>query len=200
MAKAKPAPVLETSRLTLRNWTDADIAPFMAALNTPNVMRWLGGVQSEEMFRAAYDRIQGYASNYGHTFWIVERKSDGALLGFCGLKRVNADGTELKGEFEIGWRLREDAWGQGYAREAATESLRAAFEDYGATFVVALTVAGNEGSWRLMQRLGMKRRHDLDFTDPRYGPELNPVIIYAIDKNIWACDSAAQTIGTHISA
>ena len=93
-------------------------------MNTPAVMRWLGGVQTPEEWSAAYRAPARLPARFGHTFWIVERKADGEMLGFCGLKRVNAPGADaIAGEIEIGWRLREDAWGQGYAKEAAIAAL-----------------------------------------------------------------------------
>ena len=157
--------VAETERLRLRGWGAGDLDEFMRRLNTPTVMRWLGGVQDEAAHRAAFDRIDSYQRDFGHTFWIVERKVDRALLGFCGLKRVNSPGGEhLHGQFEIGWRLREDAWGQGFAKEAAIASLDLAFGRFAAPHVVALTVAENTASLKLMERLGMVRRPDPDFT------------------------------------
>ena len=182
--------VATTDRLILRTWDRADRAVFLRHLNTPSVMRWLGGVQDDSTAHAALDRVDGFQRDYGHTFWIVERRAgpgelDGELLGFCGLKRVNADGTDLTGQHEIGWRLREDAWGQGFAREAATASLDLAFGRFAAPHVVAFTVAGNEGSWRLMERLGMTRRADLDYDDPRYSGDLNPTIVYRITADEW---------------
>ncbi|MGV3479027.1 MAG: GNAT family N-acetyltransferase, partial [Sphingobium sp.] len=84
-----------------------------------------------------------------------------------------------------GWRLREDAWGQGYAREAAIASIRRAFLVHGAERVVAFTVQGNSASWGLMERLGMVRRADLDFIDPAYGPDLNPTIVYVTERDQW---------------
>ena len=177
----------QTARLLLRTWTDADKAEFTRFTNTPAVMRWLGGVQDAESMAAAFDRIDGYQRDFGHTLWAVERKADRALLGFCGLKRVNSPGAgDLTGDFEVGWRLREDAWGQGFAKEAAIASLDLAFGRFAAPHVVALTVAGNADSHGLMKRLGMRRRADLDFQDSRFGPELNPTIIYRIDAAAWA--------------
>ena len=178
--------VAETERLRLRTWDDADKAEFVRVTNTPNVMRWLGGVQSAESMAAGFERIDGYHRDFGHTLWAVERKADGAILGFCGLKRVNSPGAgDLGGDFEVGWRLREDAWGQGFAKEAAIASLDLAFGRFGASHVVALTVAGNADSRGLMQRLGMTRREELDFHDSRFGPELNPSIVYRIDAADW---------------
>lgn len=177
--------VTTTERLILRGWREGDRANFVRHLNTPVVMRWLGGVQDEETATAAFDRIDGFQRDFGYTFWIVERRSDGELLGFCGLKRVNADNTPMTGQHEIGWRLREDGWGQGFAREAATATLDLAFTRFAAPHVVALTVDGNRASWTLMERLGMTRRADLDFDDPRYSGDLNPTIVYRIDREQW---------------
>ena len=177
--------VAETERLTLREWGDGDSDRFFAIMNNPSVMRHLGGVQGRAAWDAAAGRIMGFQRDHGHTFWLVERKADGELLGFCGLKRVNAQGTDLAGQFEIGWRLRESAWGLGYAKEAAIVSLDLAFGQFAAPHVVALTIGPNETSQGLMKRLGMKRRADLDFNDPRMGPEMNPTIVYRIDAAEW---------------
>ena len=183
--------VATTDRLILRTWGEGDSERFYAAMNTPAVMRWLGGVQDRETWDAALARLDGYQRDFGHTFWLVERKADGELLGFCGLKRANCEDSDIVGQFEVGWRLRESAWGQGIAKEAAIASLDLAFVRFAAPHVVALTVAGNEGSWGLMQRLGMTRRADLDFIDPRYCAELNPTIVYRIDAGEWPAARAA---------
>src|SRR5687767_9712292 len=130
-------------------------------------MRWLGGVlPPEEHRRMIRERVMRWQTERGFTFWAVERKEDGELLGFCGIKIADDAGSPVQGEHEIGWRLREDAWGKGYAREAAAASLGYAFESIGAERVVALTVDGNVPSWRLMERLGMERRPELDYDGP----------------------------------
>ncbi len=186
----------ETQRLRLRTWDPDDLDEFIRHTNTPAVMRWLGGVWSQEDHAKAFERINLYQREYGHTLWIVERKSDGALLGFCGLKRVNSPGAPNPGDFEVGWRLREDAWGQGFAKEAAVASLDLAFGKFSAPHVVALTVEGNEASRGLMSRLGMNRRQDMDFQDDRFGPEMNPTIVYRIEAGEWPLARAAALAGS----
>lgn len=184
--------VAETDRLRLRTWDPEDLDAFIRHTNTAAVMRWLGGVRSREWHEAAFARIQRYQREFGHTFWIVERKADRALLGFCGLKRVNSEGAPNPGDFEVGWRLREDAWGQGYAKEAAIASLDLAFDKLGAPHVVALTVHQNQDSQGLMKRLSMTRREDMDFQSADMPPELNPIITYRIEAAEWpAARSAA---------
>lgn len=177
--------MIETEHLTLRDWRAEDVAPFIHHTNTEPVMRWLGGVKSEDEMRDVVEgRLMRWQRERGFTFWVVERKADGELLGFCGLKLADQPGSPIEGEYEIGWRLREDAWGQGYGKEAAAASLTHAFEKLGAPHVVAITYPQNEASWRLMERLGMTRRPDLAYDDPRF-PELNPTIVYSIAREEW---------------
>ena len=193
-----------TQRLILRDWRDDDWDRFWQLTNTPAVMRWLGGVADDATKAGARDRLLGYRRAHGHTFWVVERCDDGghlagAMLGFCGLKRSNVADEKVSGMMEIGWRLREDAWGRGYAREAAAASLDLGFGRFAADEIVALTVAGNTASQRLMQRLGMQRRPDLDFVDPRWGPDLNPTIVHSIGRTAWLGSSppAGEGKGTN---
>jgi len=176
---------IETDRLVLRDWRDGDGERFFAGTNTENVMRWLGGVMDREKQAGFLGRIAAIREANGFTFWIVERKADGEVLGFCGLKRADAPGTSVPGAMEIGWRLREDAWGQGYAKEAASASLDAAFDRFAADEVVAFTVIENTASWGLMKRLGMRRREDLDYADTRFEPPLRDHIVYSIDRGTW---------------
>ena len=186
--------VAETERLRLREWGEEDSDRFYAIMNTPAVMRHLGGVQDRETWEKALGRINGFQRDFGHTFWLVERKDDGELLGFCGLKRVNSPGTDLTGQFEVGWRLRESARGQGYAKEAAIAALDLAFGRFGAPHVLAFTIPSNENSQGLMKRLGMARRADLDFVDTRFGPEMNPTVVYRIDAVDWP-EARASALG-----
>ena len=178
---------METPRLRLRTWEQQDEFRFYDVMNTPAVMRWLGGLQPVEEWSAGYQRLLGYEREFGFTFWIVERKSDDEILGFCGLKRANAPGAQFQGEVEIGWRLREDAWGHGYAKEAAIASLDLAFGRFAAPRVIAITALGNTPSQGLMKRLGMTRREDLDFVDQRFPAEseVNPQIAYVMVATDW---------------
>ncbi len=186
----------KTERLILRDWDDEDEARFFEVMNVPAVMRHLGGVQTLEEWRAGFKRINGFTRDFGHTFWIVEDRATNELLGFCGLKRVNApEAGELVGTPEIGWRLRESAWGKGIAKEAAIASLDLGFGRFGYDHVIAMTIPPNSSSQGLMERLGMTRRKDLDFTDKRFGPETNPQIIYWMDAADWpAARAAALTL------
>jgi RimJ/RimL family protein N-acetyltransferase len=157
--------VIETPRLTLRAWTDADRAPFAAMGADAEVMAHFPALLSRTESDAMVDRIAAMMADQGFGMWAVERRDSGDFIGFCGLNRVNFP-CPVEGEIEIGWRLARSAWGQGYAREAAQACL-----DWGFTHsqarIVSFTVPANVRSWGLMERLGLQRRADLDFDHPR---------------------------------
>lgn len=171
--------MITTDRLILRDWRAGDLAPFHKMNRDPQVVEHLFPPHTLANSEAAIARYGGYARELGHTFWALERRGDGAFLGFCGLKRA-AEGPPL-GLLEIGWRLQRDAWGHGFAREAAAACLAWAQEHRPGEPVVAITIAGNVRSWRLMERLAMHRRPDLDYTaaDERQEPRLRAAIVYS---------------------
>jgi RimJ/RimL family protein N-acetyltransferase len=186
---------IETERLVLRNWRPGDLDRFAAVTNTPAVMRWLGGPLDSAALAATQERVLTCHERHGHCFWLVERKPDGGhlsgeVLGFCGLKRADAPDSTFAGGYEIGWRLREDGWGQGYAKEAASAALDAAFDRFGAPEVVAITVIENTASWGLMERLGMRRRADLDYEDTRYDLPLRRTLAWSITPEVWRSRAA----------
>jgi len=175
--------VIETERLFVRPWQDGDREPFAAIGRDPQVMATLGPLMTRAQSDAAVDRMMRLQARDGCCFWAVERREDRAFLGLCGVK-VEAAAPHLEGEIEIGWRLRRDAWGQGYAREAAAASLAWGFANLPHPRIIAITTPGNVRSWGLMERLGMTRLPDGDFDHPGVpdGDPLKPHITYAINR------------------
>ncbi|QJU56821.1 GNAT family N-acetyltransferase [Sphingomonas sp. AP4-R1] len=176
--------MIETERLILRGWRDADIAPFAAMCADPEVMAHLGGPQSLAEVEAAVARQRDFKERLGHCFWAIARREDGAFLGFCGIKPGGHPGTPVSDELEIGWRLRRDAWGRGYAREAAEAALAWGWAHTDRPRIAAWTIPPNRASWTLMERLGMARRPDLDFAHPSFPADhpLSAHIVYAAER------------------
>src|SRR6478736_4858207 len=114
--------MIETDRLILRGWSEGDKPPFLAMCNDLQVMEFLGPALTAADVDAAVERQNGFLARLGYCFWAVERRSDGAFLGFCGLKPGPAN-TPIAQDIEIGWRFARTYWGLGYAREAAEASL-----------------------------------------------------------------------------
>jgi RimJ/RimL family protein N-acetyltransferase len=177
--------VLETERLVLRKVTENDAALQHRALNTPAVMAHLGGVKELHEIEAKHAKTMALHARDGFGFMMMIEKASGELVGHAGIKRVDNEHAPNIGDHEIGWLLREDRWRRGYAYEAMRAVIDWAFGPIGAPHVVALTSEANIGSWRLMEKLGMVRREDLDFEDPAFPAEDNPVIQYSLTLDQW---------------
>jgi len=181
--------VAETERLWLRRERPGDLAIWLEHMNTPEVMRCNGGVQSAEKVAETFARMAAGAAADGLlSFYFLALRTTGELIGKGGLSRIDTQVApdELKGSVQVGWTLRADFWGHGYAREAAQAALAMAFEHLGLTRVYAQTSQRNAASWGLMERLGMERRADLDYPDEAYPPEDNPTMVYSLSREAWS--------------
>ena len=150
----------------------------------PEVMAHLDGPVDAAASSAIIDRLNAGEAAQGHTFWALARRSDDALIGFCGLRRGGHPGTAVTDELEIGWRLARSEWGKGLAREAAQAALEWGFANLPDAQIAAWTVPQNTASWGLMLRLGMVHRPELDFDHPRFadGHPLRRHVVYTIAR------------------
>lgn len=160
---------VETERLRLRAWTDADRAPWAAMNADPEVMRYFPGVLDRAESDAMADRAQATITELGWGFYAAERLSDGAFLGFIGIKPVSFDAA-FTPAVEVGWRLARFAWGHGYATEGARACLAMAFTRLRIPEVVSFAVLSNARSRAVMERIGMRHAPDGDFDHPRLEP------------------------------
>ena len=152
----------ETERLVLRRFRPEDAEAFAALNADPEVMRYIG--EGAPLSRAASDellaRIAGHWRSHGYGLWCVaERDRPERCLGFAGLA-VPAFLPEVLPAVEVGWRLARDAWGRGYATEAARASIDVAFGSLGLASVISIVAEGNDRSARVAEKLGMHRGRD----------------------------------------
>ena len=178
--------MIRTKRLLMRPMEEEDRAWFVAQAASPVIMARLGGPQDPAFASTRFDHLRGCQATHGFSFWLMVLRDGGERVGICGLKLFDAPAAPaLAGALEMGWRLEPPFWGQGYAREAASATLDHAFGPARGERVYAITNARNTASWGLMERLGMNRRRELDFLDPRYPPDDNPTIVYDIRAAQW---------------
>ncbi len=184
-ARARPAvsiPELATDRLILRAFRDADRSAFAAMNADPIVMEHFPATLDRAASDALLDRIRERWAADGHGLWAVERRSDGAFLGFTGLARL----AYLE-QPEVGWRFVPSAWGQGFATEAARAALRFGFDNLAVPEIVSVTSVRNERSQAVMRRLGMHRDPADDFLHPNIpdGHPLRPHVVYRLSADEW---------------
>jgi len=177
------APSIQTERLTLRSFAEADRAPFAAMNADPEVMRHFREPLDRATSDGLIDRIidAWEVDNLG--LWAVERRLDGAFLGFVGLS-VPTFEAHFTPAVEVGWRLARDAWGHGYATEAARAALAHGFETLGLEEIVSFTTVDNLRSRRVMERLGMTRDPADDFDHPGLpaGHQLRRHVLYRLRR------------------
>ena len=153
---------LDTPRLRLRRWPDADRAAFAAMNAHPGVMADLGGPLSRQASDAKFDRYAAVFAGHGFGRWQVETR-DGEFLGYAGVL-PSAPDHQIGPHFEIGWRLNRSAWGHGYATEAAQAALQDAFVRAQLPEVLAYTAPDNLRSQAVMAKLRLQRDAARDFT------------------------------------
>jgi ribosomal-protein-alanine N-acetyltransferase len=167
--------VIRTERLVLRRWRDADREAFAAMNADPVVMATIGPPMTREQSDAYLDRIEAGWDERGFGLWCVEL--DGECIGFTGLTV-----PWFRDGVEVGWRLRAEHWGSGYAPEAARAALAFGFDDLGLGEILSFTAVVNTNSQRVMQKIGMLRDPDGDFEHPGVpeGSRLRPHVLYRL--------------------
>lgn len=144
---------ITTNRLVLTPIGPEHTAELVQLHADPNVAYWNAGAWSEAEARRFAVEMHGRWSRDHAGKWIAHRRSDGALVGRGGLSLSVVD-DQLR--LELGWALRDEMRGQGFATEIGAAGLRFGFDVLGFGEVVAYTEAHNTASRAVMERLGMK--------------------------------------------
>lgn len=172
-----------TTRLLLRHWREEDRRPFAEMGLDAEVMEHFPATLSRAESEAWVERVGADLERRGWGLWAVEELGTGRFIGFTGL---NVPGFEapFMPAVEIGWRLRRDAWGHGYASEAARGVLVAAFDDLELDEIVSFTATTNVRSQAVMERIGMRRDPAEDFEHPALpeGHHLRTHVLYRLRR------------------
>jgi ribosomal-protein-alanine N-acetyltransferase len=146
--------ILDTPRLLLRTWTRADEEAARAIYGNAEVMRFLGNglpVTNPAEVRDRLIRRMDHQRRHGFTLWAVEEKATGHVVGACGLKLLEDVGPEV----EVGYHFAREAWGKGYATEAAAACLRLGFDRLRLARIVGVVDPANFASQRVLEKIGL---------------------------------------------
>jgi RimJ/RimL family protein N-acetyltransferase len=183
--------MIRTQRLLMRRWRDEDREPFAALNADPAVMEHYQGTTPRDRSDAFIDRIEARWDEHGWGLWAIEVPGVAPFIGYVGL--WPADYVTGAPMVEVGWRLAREHWGNGYVTEAAREALRFGFEDVGLDEIVSFTVPQNERSWRVMERIGLRRDPSGDFDHPHVDavayPQLVRHVFYRLGRGEWRAGS-----------
>jgi RimJ/RimL family protein N-acetyltransferase len=163
---------IETSRLRLRLFTPDDLDALYAVTSDPEVMKYLGtsDPRSREKTRATIDAILRHWTEHGFGIWALEHKAEQRLIGWCGLQLL-----EKTPEIELAYLLAKAYWNQGLATEAARAAIEYGFGELKLKRIVAIARPENVGSYRVMEKVGMKYERDAHY----YNVD---VVYYAVER------------------
>lgn len=165
----------------MRGWRDEDVESWVAMNSDPRVAAFLGRPYTRELSESMVIAMRERLERDGHGWWVVEVRGGPSFAGVICLQEVPFEAA-FTPAYEIGWRLRSEDWGRGYATEAARAALDFAFTSLRWSEVVAFTAATNHRSQRVMARLGMTHDPRDDFEHPRLeaGHPLRRHVLYRI--------------------
>lgn len=174
--------VIVSNRLIMRRWESKDRDKFYKLNSDPRVMEYFPKVlnrdESDEFLKKIEERIEGD----GFGLYAVDLKESNEFIGYIGLN-IPRVGLSIEPCIEIGWRLKYEKWGNGYAIEGARAVLDYAFNILKIERVYSFTAKINNRSENVMKKLGMKR--DRNFLHPSIekGDVLEEHILYYIDSS-----------------
>ncbi|CAH2604055.1 GNAT family N-acetyltransferase [Rhodovastum atsumiense] len=161
--------ILQSERLILRPWREADRVPLAALSSDPQVMRFFAVIRDRAQSDAWMDRTQAHIDRHGFGVWAAEAPGVADLIGFVGLSTIPAD-TPVPAGVELVWTLAAAYWGRGYAPEAARLVAKYGFGRLHLPEILAFTAAVNAPSRRVMEKIGMRHDPVGSFDHPRVAP------------------------------
>lgn len=186
---------LTTDRLVLRLVEEDDLEAIWSYRSRPEVRTWISGSLDHDVFRQRFvDWPAGLQQ-----LAIVE---DGRVVGDLMLVVQDAWAQgEVKNQAKktqglLGWTIHPDVTGRGIATEAVTELIRHSFDDLGLRRVVAECFADNEPSWRLMERIGMRRESHHVRSALHRDHGWKDELTYALLADEWRQDAAPNVVAS----
>ena len=152
-------PIIETSRLELRELTKADSYELHKVLGDPETMQFYPSPYTIEAVKGWIDRsIESY-KDHGFGLWAVILKETNQFIGQCGISIQNIDGEQVS---EIGYHINKQYWNQGYATEASRACMQYGFRQLGLDELFIHTYVKNIPSQRIAEKLGMRKIKEYD--------------------------------------
>jgi RimJ/RimL family protein N-acetyltransferase len=159
---------LETARLVIRTFEARDAGAWLAMATDPEVTRFLPPAPRSDRTMELAQRVigerQAMERELGHAMWAVEEKTTGMFVGQCGLRPVDEGAGPV---IDLAYHYTRASWNKGYGTEAAIAVLARGLGPAGLDAIIAVVVPENAGSWRVMEKAGMRYEGLVDY----YGME-----------------------------
>ncbi|NND63451.1 MAG: GNAT family N-acetyltransferase [Flavobacteriaceae bacterium] len=170
--------LIKTERLGLRNWLPEDEAPFIEMCADAEVMKHFPTVLSSEETLGLINRLKNHFIEFGYTYFAAEVIETAEFIGFIGIANQTWE-SEYTPCVDIGWRLKQGAWGKGYATEGAKACLDAAKNKFGVSKVLAFATDTNHASEQVMQKIGMSYVGTVQHPKIKHDPRFKHCVVYS---------------------
>ena len=173
---------LETARLVIRPLDDRDADAWIAMLSDPEVARFLprGPAPTMETFERAIETRHAMEREIGCAMWAIDDATTARFIGQCGIRPAKSMDKDAGSEIDLAYHFARAFWNKGYATEAATAVLAHGLGTLGLDSIMAVVVPDNVGSWRVMEKVGMRYEGLADY----YG--LKGLKKYVAEREWWS--------------
>lgn len=172
---------LRTARLVIRTFDHRDAGAWVAMFNDPEVVRFLppGPALTIETFEGALESRHAMEREIGYAMWAVDDARTGTFIGQCGIRPANSMDPDAGSEIDLAYHFARASWNKGFATEAAIAVLAHGLGPIGLGSIIAVAEPENVGSWRVMEKAGMRSEGLVDI----YG--LNGLKKYVAEREWW---------------
>lgn len=175
--------LFSSERPGFRSWLKEDLDEFAELNADPQVMEHFPSTLSREETADFIDCLIAHFDRHGYSYFAVEVIDTGELIGFIGLAYQNY-GVSFLPATDIGWRLKQTAWGKGYATEGAKRCIEFAFQELKLKRVVSTCTLSNQNSENVMRKIGLTKMGEFDHPRLASSPGHERCVWYEVKNSL----------------
>ncbi|WP_445385872.1 GNAT family N-acetyltransferase [Robiginitalea sp. IMCC44478] len=176
--------LFKSERLGFRPWGDEDLKAFAQINADRRVMEYFPEPLTEVQTTAFVAKQQIQLLTHGHCYFATDVLESREFIGFIGLSHQEYT-SPFTPATDIGWRLKKEAWGKGYATEGARRCLEYGFKQIGLTDIIAVCPVKNLRSENVMKKIGMEKRGTFSHPGLKDYPDLENCVCYGLYRKEW---------------
>ena len=174
--------LFKSERLGFRAWRKEDVEEFAKLNSDREVMEHFPEILSKKEVEEFIEKLQSHFATNGYTYYATEILATKEFIGMIGLAFQEYK-TNFTPATDIGWRLKRNAWGKGYATEGAKRCLEYAFKELGIKSIISVCTIKNNKSESVMKKIGMTKIGEFNHPKLMNYPAYEKHFCYEINKS-----------------
>lgn len=173
--------IFNSERLGFRKWRNEDLEEFAKLNSDEDVMEHFPNTLSKKEVEKLIDKLRNHFAKNGFTYYAAEILETNEFIGMIGLAFQDYK-TTFTPAIDIGWRLKRNAWGKGYATEGGKKCLEYAFNELGINKIISVCPIKNNKSQNVMKKIGMTKKGEFNHPEMINHPAYEKHFCYEITK------------------